>query len=165
MKLKQLLTEIIAEEEKIIPNSLDGTFYIEYFISKSESGVKYNVEIRRPGEKVGNAFGYENVKKDNGDVSKMITNGLEQCEVNEILENIKKINFEEKFDHVANDIYTNYEGITVGVNEDGRTIKMICCVYEERGGFIRNNEYVIIGHDDTYFINLDTMEIEEWCHR
>ena len=76
MKLTNLLTDILTENKKNIPNVLDGTFYLEYFLSTTEDGIKYNVEIKRPGEKVGNSFSYESVKKDNGDVSKMIVNGF-----------------------------------------------------------------------------------------
>ena len=59
MKLKSLLTDILTEEKKNIPNSLDGTFYLEYFIADTEKGYDYEdyeVEIKRPGEKVGNIF-------------------------------------------------------------------------------------------------------------
>lgn len=76
MKLNNLLTDILIEDKKNIPNVLDGTFYLEYFLSTSEAGIRYNVEIKRPGEKVGNSFSYENIKKDNGDVSKMVVNGF-----------------------------------------------------------------------------------------
>jgi hypothetical protein len=76
MKLKNLLTDIITEGSKNIPNSLDGTFYLEYFLTNTENGLTYNVEIKRPGEKVGQDFTYESVKKDTGDVSKMIMNGF-----------------------------------------------------------------------------------------
>jgi len=76
MKLKNLLTDILTEEKKNIPNSLDGTFYLEYFLTTSEQGTSYNVEIKRPGEKVGNPFSYESIKKGKGDVSTMIVNGF-----------------------------------------------------------------------------------------
>lgn len=69
-----MLENILTENTRKIPNVLDGTFYLEYFLSTSEGGTKYNVEIKRPGEKVGNSFSYENIKKDSGDVSKMIIN-------------------------------------------------------------------------------------------
>jgi len=75
-KLTNILSDILIENKKNIPNVLDGTFYLEYFLSTSEEGMKYNVEIKRPGEKVGNNFNYENVSKDNSDVSKMIVNGF-----------------------------------------------------------------------------------------
>lgn len=74
MKLNILLKEILNENSRSIPNVLDGTFYLEYFLTTSDTGIRYNVEIKRPGEKVGRAFNYENIKKDSGDVSKMIIN-------------------------------------------------------------------------------------------
>jgi hypothetical protein len=79
MKNLKNILEKIMEDERRIPNALDGTFFIEYFSTNSINGKEYNVELRLPGEKVSTIYKYANIKTSvgNRDISQMIINGLE----------------------------------------------------------------------------------------